>query len=91
MVAGVGTPLLIAPRTGVVIANLKAAGEYVIVRAGASVTQLTPGAWVIHAPGKQVLVAGRTLVENAADLPAARALAQQIKVRPLPQSVGGYD
>jgi hypothetical protein len=63
---------LIAPRTGVVIANLKAAGEYVIVRAGASVMQSASGARVIHAPGKQVLVAGRTLVENSADLPAAR-------------------
>ncbi len=76
---------LIAPRTGVVIANLKAAGEYVIVRAGAPVMRSMSGARVIHAPGKQVLVAGRTLVENAADLPAARALAQQIKVRPLGQ------
>jgi hypothetical protein len=37
----------------------------------------------VDVPGKQVAVVGRTLVENAADLPAARALAQQITVVPL--------
>jgi len=76
---------LIAPRTGVVIANLKAAGEYEIARAGMSVTQSASGERVIHAPGKQVLVVGRTLVRNPADLRAARALAQQIKVSPVPK------
>jgi hypothetical protein len=76
---------LIAPRTGVVIANLKEAGEYEILRAGTSVTQSGSGARVIHAPGKQVLVVGRTLVKNPADLSVARVLAQQIKVSPVPK------
>jgi hypothetical protein len=44
-----------------------------------------PGGRVIHAPGKQVLVVGRTLVKNPADLRAARALQQQIKVSPVPK------
>ena len=73
---------LIAPRTGVVIANLKAAGQYVIEQPGSAVP-IPTGAVKVDVPGKQVAVVGRTLVENAADLPAARALAQQITVTPL--------
>jgi hypothetical protein len=75
---------LIAPRTGVAFANLKAAGQYVLVEAGAMGVTIPPGAQRLEVPGKQVLVAGRTLVESDADLPTARALAQQITVKPLP-------
>ena len=74
---------LVAPRTGVAIANLKAAGQYVIEQPGTSGVTIPPGVPILDAPGKQVLVIGRTLVENDADLPAARALAQQISVSPL--------
>ena len=73
---------LVVPRTGVAFANLKAAGTYVIVPTGTNVAA-PAGATVLEFPGKQVLVAGRTFVANDADLPAARALAQQITVSPL--------
>jgi hypothetical protein len=73
---------LIAPRTGVVIANLKSGGQYVIGLPGSAIAVPT-GAVRVDIPGQQVLLVGRTLVENAADLPAARTLAQQITVTPL--------
>lgn len=72
---------IVAPRTGVVLANLKAAGTTFIV-AAADETPAPSGATILRAPGKQVLVIGRTLVNNDADLPAALALARQITVRP---------
>ncbi|BCT74171.1 hypothetical protein SCMU_39070 [Sinomonas cyclohexanicum] len=72
---------IVAPATGVVIANLKAPGTTFIAAAG-HVTAAPHGMSVLDAPGKQVLVIGRTLVENSADLPAALALAQQIRVTP---------
>lgn len=74
---------LVVPRTGVAFANLKAAGTYVIVASGTTGVTAPAGATVLDFPGKQVLVAGRTYVANDADLPAARALAQQITVSPL--------
>ena len=74
---------LVASRSGIAIANLKAAGQYVIEQAGASGVTVPPGAQLVDVPGKQVLVIGRTLVENDADLPVALALAQQITVSPL--------
>jgi hypothetical protein len=74
---------LVAPRSGVAIANLKAAGLYVIEEPGTSGVTIPSGAQILDVPGKQVLVIGRTLVENDADLPAALALAQQIRVHPL--------
>lgn len=72
---------LVAPRTGIGIANLKGAGTRFIVAAG-DTTSAPSGTTVLHAPGKQLLVAGRTFVNNDADLPTALALARQITVRP---------
>jgi hypothetical protein len=74
---------LVAPRTGVAIANLKAAGT-TFIAAAADTTPAPAGVPVLHAPGKQLLVIGRTLVKNDADLPAALALAQQITVKAAP-------
>lgn len=70
---------LVAPRTGVVIANLKAAGKTWLTAAG-DATPAPSGTVALGAPGKQVLVLGRTLVVDEADLPAALALARQITV-----------
>ncbi len=74
---------IVAPRTGVAIANLKAAGTTFLVAAGDK-TPAPGGATVLRAPGKQLLVIGRTLVNDDADLPAALALARQISVRSYP-------
>jgi hypothetical protein len=72
---------LVWPRTGIVIANLKAAGTTFITERD-DATPAPSGTTALHAPGKQVLVIGRTLVNDEADLPAALALAQQITVKP---------
>ena len=60
---------------------LKAAGTTFIVAAG-DTTSAPSGTTVLRAPGKQLLVAGRTFVNNDADLPTALAFARQITVRP---------
>jgi hypothetical protein len=72
---------VVAPRSGVVIANLKAAGTTFIAAAG-DATPAPSATAVLRAPGKQLLVIGRTLVNDDADLAAALALAQQITVKP---------
>jgi hypothetical protein len=72
---------VVVPRTGVVLANLKAAGT-TFITARDDATPAPSGATVLHAPGKQLLVIGRTLVNSDADLPAALSLAQQITVKP---------
>jgi hypothetical protein len=72
---------LVVPRTGVAMANLKAAGT-TLITAHDDATPAPPGATLVHAPGKQLLVIGRTLVNDDADLPAALALARQITVKP---------
>jgi len=72
---------LVAPRTGVVIANLKAAGTTLIV-AARDATPAPSGTTILRAPGKQLLVIGRTLVNDDTDLSTALALARQISVRP---------
>jgi hypothetical protein len=64
-----------------VIANLKAA-ETTFIVAARDTTPAPSGMTVLRAPGKQLLVIGRTLVNNDADLPTALALARQISVRP---------
>jgi hypothetical protein len=72
---------LVWPRTGLVIANLKAAGTTLLTTRD-DTTPAPSGASLIRAPGKQVLVIGRTLVNDETDLPAVLALAQQITVKP---------
>jgi hypothetical protein len=72
---------LVAPLTGVAIANLKSAGTTFITARG-DATPAPGGTSALHAPGKQLLVIGRTLVYSDTDLPAALALAQQIIVKP---------
>jgi hypothetical protein len=72
---------IVVPRTGVAIANLKAAGT-TLITAHDDARPAPPGTTLLQAPGKQLLVIGRTLVNNDADLPAALALAQQITVKP---------
>jgi hypothetical protein len=71
---------LVAPRTGVAIANLKAAGTTFLTAAG-DATPAPTGTVNLAAPGKQVLVLGRTLVVDEGDLPEALAFARQITVR----------
>ncbi|HYK97704.1 MAG TPA: DUF1254 domain-containing protein [Candidatus Acidoferrales bacterium] len=59
-----------------------AAGDFVIC--GPGWTGAVPqGMTRISSPTNSVLVAGRTLVENEADLPAAYALSAQIRLSPL--------
>jgi hypothetical protein len=71
---------VVAPITGVAIANLKAAGT-TFITARDDATPAPSGVRVLRAPGKQLLVIGRTLVNDDADLPAALAVAQQITVK----------
>jgi hypothetical protein len=76
---------LVAPRTGVAFANLKAEGKTLLTAAD-DTTQAPSGVSTLRAPGKQVLVIGRTLVFSDADLPVALALARQIAVEPFTPS-----
>jgi hypothetical protein len=59
------------------------AGAYVLVPPGYS-AGLPTGATPIYAPSNTIWLLGRTLVKNAADLPAVKSLQQQYEATPLP-------
>jgi hypothetical protein len=60
------------------------AGDYLITGPGWK-GQAPGGIQQISSPDNSVLVIGRTLVESDSDLPAAHALAEQIKLTPMSQ------